>query len=185
MSRPKKDSLRRRLIIDLTFPKGQAVNSGIDIHSVLGRDITYSLPSIWDLTAYLAKLGRGAWIWVADLQRAYRQLRVDPLDSPFLGLQLDGEIYLDLCPSFGCRSSSAACQWTSNADTYIMTSAGFPTLTYLDDFARYAASYEQALLAYNHFKTLTTSLGRGEMSTTITDSPPIQTPWNCRSPSLN
>lgn len=124
MSRPKKDSAKRRIIIDLTFPEGKGVNSGIDIHSVLGRDISYSLPSVWDLTEHIKTLGPQSWIWIADLQRAYRQLRVDPIDTPLLGLQVDGGVYLDLCPSFGCRSSSAACQRTSNAVVYIMRRAG-------------------------------------------------------------
>lgn len=108
MSRPKKDTSKRRIIIDLTFPEGEGVNSAIDIHSVFGRDISYKLPSIWDLTAHLNTIGPGAWIWVADLQRAYRQLRVDPLDTPLLGQQVDEGIFLDLCPAFGCRCGLTA-----------------------------------------------------------------------------
>lgn len=109
MSRPKRDSTARRIIIDLTFPREEGVNQGIDIHSILGRDISYTLPNIWDLTTCLKNLGTEAWVWKADLQRAYRQLRVDPIDTPFFGMQaLEGN-YLDLCPSFGCRSSSATC----------------------------------------------------------------------------
>lgn len=78
MSRPKKDSHQRRIIIDLTYPQDGSVNQGIDIHSILGRDISYTLPNIWDLTTHLQTLGAGGWVWKADLQRAYRQLRVDP-----------------------------------------------------------------------------------------------------------
>lgn len=57
MSRPKKDSDSRRIIIDLTYPEGHGVNKGIDITSVLGRDISYTLPNIWDLTASLQNIG--------------------------------------------------------------------------------------------------------------------------------
>lgn len=159
MSRPKKDSDKRRIIIDLTFPQGHGVNQGIDIHAVLGKDITYSLPTIKDLTTRLQLLGPGAWIWVADLQRAYRQLRVDPLDTPFLGLQLDNNIFIDLCPSFGCRSSSAACQRTSNAVVYIMGCAGHVILAYLDDYIGCCATEREANLSYQHFQALLQQLG--------------------------
>lgn len=159
MSRPKKDTSKRRIIIDLTFPEGAGVNSGINIHSVFGRDISYKLPSIWDLTAYLQTIGPGAWVWIADLQRAYRQLRVDPLDTPLLGLRVDQGIYLDLCPAFGCRSSSAACQRTSNAVVYLMRQEGHVVYAYLDDYAGCSATQQQALLAYNTFKDLMKSLG--------------------------
>lgn len=159
MSRPKKDSTKRRIIIDLTYPEGNGVNSGINIHSVLGKDISYKLPSIWDLVAHLQSLGPGAWIWVADLQRAYRQLRVDPLDTPLLGLRVDGGIYLDLCPAFGCRSSSAACQRTSNAVVYIMRSMNHVVYAYLDDYTGCSATEQQALAAYSAFKHLADQLG--------------------------
>lgn len=159
MSRPKKDTNKRRIIIDLTYPEGSGVNSGIDIHSILGRDISYKLPSIWDLVAYLQTIGPGAWIWVADLQRAYRQLRVDPIDTPLLGLALDGAIYLDLCPAFGCRSSSAACQRTSNAVAYLMAQKGHTVYAYLDDYAGCSSSQQDAMTAYTYFRTLTDSLG--------------------------
>lgn len=159
MSRPKKDSTKRRIIIDLTFPGDDGVNGGIDIHSVLGRDISYKLPNIWDLTNHLKLLGPNAWIWKADLQRAYRQLRVDPLDCPLLGMQVDSGVFVDLCPSFGCRSSSAACQRTANAITYLMRTAGHTVYAYLDDFAGCAAAEQQAKKAYDTFIRLLEQLG--------------------------
>lgn len=159
MTRPKKDTQQRRIIIDLTFPQDEGVNQGIDIHSILGRDISYSLPNIWDLTTCLQTLGAGAWVWKADLQRAYRQLRVDPLDTPFLGMKVQGGTYIDLCPSFGCRSSSAACQHTSNALAYLMRKKGFITYAYLDDYAGCCATEEEATRAYNYFLALANHLG--------------------------
>lgn len=159
MSRPKKDSLQRRIIIDLTFPENEGVNSGINIHAVLGRDISYTLPNIWDLTASLKALGYNAWIWKADLQRAYRQLRIDPLDSPFLGLQLKKDVFVDLCPSFGCRSSSAACQRTSNAVNFLIRRQGHTVYAYLDDFAGCESTKQQAENAYLFFNNLLQDLG--------------------------
>lgn len=159
MSRPKKDSVKRRIIIDLTFPEGAGVNNGINIHSVLGRDISYTLPNIWDLLEHIKTIGSNSWVWVADLQRAYRQLRVDPLDTPLLGLQVDEGIFLDLCPAFGCRSSSAACQRTSNAVVYLMRQAGHMVYAYLDDYAGCSKTQTEALVAYNEFQHLMDQLG--------------------------
>lgn len=71
MTRPKKDSDLRRVIVDLSYPKGQDVNSSIDISSYLGRDISFKLPTISDLVAKLQMDGPDAYIWKADLCRAY------------------------------------------------------------------------------------------------------------------
>lgn len=159
MTRPKKQSSDRRVIVDLSFPAGEDVNSGIDITSILGKNTKYSLPSIADLISILQQLGPKAYIWKADLARAYRQLRLDPLDIPLMGFIFNESYYLDLCPPFGCRSSSAACQRVSNAVIYILAQAGFQALAYLDDYAGAHLSLEQANSAYHHFLRVTNSLG--------------------------
>lgn len=159
MTRPKKDSEARRVIVDLSFPAGADVNSGIDIDSFLGTNIRFTLPSIQDLITRLQLLGPNAQIWKADLSRAYRQLRIDPLDVPLLGIKFENKYYLDLCPAFGCRSSAAACQRTSSAVVYLMAQAGHHVMAYLDDFAGAHSDLEQANEAYDHFFALTDSLG--------------------------
>lgn len=94
MTRPKKGSETRRIIVDLTYPEGLAVNSGNQISDYLGRDITYSLPTVLDLIARLQDEGQGAFIWKADLARAYRQLRADPVDAALLGMMHRGKRYI-------------------------------------------------------------------------------------------
>lgn len=135
------------------------MNNGININAILGRDSSYSLPSITDLTNSIQRLGRGSSIWKADLSRAYRQLRVDPLDCPLLGMKVNENFYVDLCPSFGCRSSSAACQRTSNALAYIMAQKSCILLAYLDDYASSEATYNHALANYHLFIDTADSLG--------------------------
>lgn len=159
MTRPKKDSDNRRVIVDLSFPEGSAVNDGINIQSIYGVDTTYSLPSVQDLVAYIQAVKGTAWLWKADLSRAYRQLRVDPIDTPLLGVQFDGQIYVDLCPPFGCRSSSSACQRVSQAVVYLMAQEGFTVLAFLDDFAGCEMDRTKAEAAYACFIRLTTRLG--------------------------
>lgn len=159
MTRPKKNSLDRRVIVDLSFPPGSDVNSGIDITNILGQDVTYTLPSISDLIAKLQIEGPGAFIWKADLSRAYRQFRIDPLDAPLMGIQFNGLYYIDRCPAFGCRSSSAVCQRVANALVYILAQAGHFVLAYLDDFAGCSSQFLVASEAFTHFINVSNSLG--------------------------
>lgn len=159
MTRPKKDTEERRVIVDLSFPEGQGVNSGIDTHDYFGADITYTLPTISDLVTILQREGRGALVWKADLARAYRQLRVDPIDCPLLGMKLNGQYYLDLCPPFGCKTSSAACQRMSNALVHLMAKRGHTILAYLDDYAAAEASESKAKASFQSFMDLTQHLG--------------------------
>lgn len=159
MTRPKKETDSRRVIVDLSFPHGSAVNDGINIKSIYGRDTSYTLPTIGDLTTKVKEIGPTAWVWKADLARAYRQLRVDPLDAPLLGLKFRDDIYIDLCPSFGCRSSSGSCQGTSMAVCYLMAKKGWFILAFLDDFAGVQASEQDALQAYSDFLELAAQLG--------------------------
>lgn len=159
MTRPKKESAERRVIVDLSFPEGEGVNAGIDTHDYYGVDITYTLPTISDLVTILQREGRGALVWKADLARAYRQLRVDPLDCPLLGMKLHGEYYIDLCPPFGCKTSSAACQRMSNGVVHIMAKRGYQVLAYLDDYAAANSSLSEACESFNSFKQLAKHLG--------------------------
>lgn len=159
MSRPKRDSKERRIIIDLSYPKGQAVNDGIDITNHMGINITYSLPTITDLIERLKSQGTGLFLWKTDLSRAYRQIRVDPLDTPLLGMRVDNGIFLDLCPPFGCRSSAAICQRMANALVYLMRKEEKFILAYLDDFGGCSATREQAQEEYDTFKNIAKKLG--------------------------
>lgn len=159
MTRPKKDSAKRRVIVDMSFPEGSAVNDGINISSIYGSDTTYTLPSINNLTTKLQTIGKPAWMWKADLSRAYRQLRIDPIETPLLGLSINSQVYLDLCPSFGCRSSSGACQRVSAAVSYLMAQQGFTIFAFLDDYAGIEETQQQAIDAYHYFIHLTSDLG--------------------------
>lgn len=176
MTRPKRDSDKRRVIVDMSYPDGQGVNDGIKISSIYGRDTTYTLPSIKDLAALIQNVQGTAWLWKADLARAYRQLRVDPIDTPLLGFSVDSNTFLDLCPSFGCRSSSGACQRVSAAVVYLMASKGFKLLAFLDDFAGCEDSLDRATLAYNTFLDLTATLGL-QLALDKCQAPSTQMQW--------
>ena len=159
MTRDKPDGSGKRVIIDLSFPHGSSVNDGILKNFHQGEDFSYTLPSALDLANQMLDAGRGCFMWKADLERAYRQLRVDPLDYPLLAIKHKGGIYIDICPSFGCRSSSAAQQRVSNAVVFMMDKGGHKLLAYVDDFCGLATSQEAAQAGFITFHDLTLSLG--------------------------
>ena len=159
MTRPKKDSHERRVIVDLSYPPGFGVNAGIPSHFFQGEERDYSLPSIGDLITKVKGGGRGCLIWKADLSRAYRQLRTDPMDTPLLAIYHRGSYYLDLCPPFGCKPSGSFCQRTTNAVVFMMGIKGHHALAYVDDFCGAAADGNKAQQAYNDFQTLANELG--------------------------
>ena len=124
-----------------------------------GTKIDFSLPSVSHLAEKMIDLGKGAYMWTIDLTRAYRQLRICPLALPLLGLQNKDSYYIDICPSFGCRSSAYACARTTAAIVWLLTQQGITTFCYLDDFVGIATTLEQARKDYNTALSLLTYLG--------------------------
>ena len=155
MTRDKPDGSGKRVIIDLSYPVGASVNDGI----LKSKDPQYSLPTPLDLADLMLREGRGCFMWKSDLSRAYRQLRVDPLDYPLLAIQHKGLTFVDICPSFGCRASGSAQQRVSNAVVHLMQGRGHDVLAYVDDFCGIAASPNAATSGFNEFHTLTDQLG--------------------------
>lgn len=158
MTRPKRDSDKWRIIVDLSFPHGATVNDGIDNHNHLGSDITYSLPTITDLVTRRQDQGTAAYLWKADLTCAYRQLRADPLDTPLLGIKVGTDIYLNLCPPFVANHLPLYAKgWQTLLSTY---------LTYLDDYEGCDATLHEATRSYNTFRLVCKILGREQVLST-------------------
>lgn len=159
MTRAKKGTNEWRIIVDLSFPQGSSVNDGINPEDHLGINITYTLPTIADLITQLQLHGPGAFMWKADLRRAHRQIRIDPLDSLFLGIMIGDDFYLDRCPPFGCRSSASICLRMANGLVFIMAKEGYNITAYLNDFGGCHPSLHQANNTYHRFLQLTKQLG--------------------------
>ena len=75
-TRPKKESAKRRIIMDLSFPMGRSVNDGIDKNTYNGEQIRLTYPSIDTLAQRIAQLGPGCLIWKKDLLCYFRQVPV-------------------------------------------------------------------------------------------------------------
>ena len=157
MTRPKRDSTDFRVILDMSYPPGDGVNAYIPASALDGAEFKLRLPSPLDLAYRMRQCGRGCLLFKADLSRAYRQLRSDPLDWPLLGIHWDEEDYVDVSVPFGLRHGASACQRTTEAVARVVKEeSGAIVHPYIDDTA--AASIP--LEAQAHYNNLLEVMGR-------------------------
>lgn len=78
MTREKKNSTERRVVVDLSFPPGHSVNAGVEKNWLEGVERKVRLPGADDLAEQMLINGQGSLFWSADLARCYRQLKVSP-----------------------------------------------------------------------------------------------------------
>ena len=86
MTRFKPNSSNRRVIIDLSWPKGFSVKDGVEKDGYMGAEFRLTFQTLDDLMQRLVKLGKGTHIYKVDISRAFRHVKVDPLDYDLLGL---------------------------------------------------------------------------------------------------
>ena len=129
---PKKDSLERRVIVDLSFPENNSVNDGILKDQYLGENIAVHYPTVDDLISLIKKKGKGCLLYKRDLKRAYRQIFIDPGDIHLLGYKWKGHIYFDRVLTMGLRSAAYICMRTTSAIRFICSQHGIEILNYLD-----------------------------------------------------
>jgi hypothetical protein len=155
---PKKNKSDRRVISDLSFPHGSAVNDGIPKGYYLDEEVVLSFPSVDALASRLQAVGPSALMFKKDLQRAYRQFRTDPGDTHLLGYFWQGDLYLDLALAMGIRSAAHLCQRVTSAVKFIYSKAGYILHNYIDDLA-VCCGREEADSAFNILEDLLLKLG--------------------------
>ena len=69
-----------------------------------------------------------------DIARAFRNLRIDPVDAFRFGIQWQDQYFLDVSAVFGWIFGTAAFQMTSDAILYIMRHETDSLFAYIDDF---------------------------------------------------
>ena len=159
MTRTKKDSMHRRVIMDLLWPPDASVNDAIQGEWYVDGKMSITLPTVDYMEGRLLQLGRGAYLYKTDLARGYRQLRVDPGDWPLLGFTHEGKYYFDLCPPFGLRTSALCMQRTSEAISWIHGQRGYLSRPYLDDFGGAERSLLRAERALEELQGIMRDLG--------------------------
>ena len=117
MTRPKANSNKRRVIMDMSWPKGYSVNARVDKNMYMGSEFKLMFSTIDDLMSLLV---RGAHI--------YKIVSHLPIDYDLLGLQWN-DAYIDIRLLSGARPFSQFFQRTSDA-------IRFPVIN-IDDFLQY------------------------------------------------
>lgn len=133
MSREKRGSEERRVIIDMTYPPETSVNSYIFKNTVLGTPRDHALPNVDSFVEELVKIGPGAVMSSTDVSRAYKNFRSDPLDWPLLAFRWDDRFYCDISMPFGARASSCHMQRVANAIVRMLKERDVIAKMYIDD----------------------------------------------------
>ena len=130
---PKSDG-SRRVIVDLSYPIGDSVNSGISKDMYEGEVCSLTFPRVDDLVERIKEKGSGCALFKMDLKRCYRQLPVCPGDYHLLAYSWKSEIFVDRVLPMGLRSAALICQRLTSAVNYIFSLEGGSSENYLDDF---------------------------------------------------
>ena len=84
------------------------------------------------------------YMFKVDVERAFRNLRIDPLDYKSLGLYWKNGYYIDTGVPFGLIFGSFYCQKTTDSIRYIMKAHGFTIFNYSDDLISINTSLQEA-----------------------------------------
>ena len=134
-TRPKKESSERRIIMDLSFPIGDSVNSGINKDVYRGSPVTLRLPGVDALLEVIYAKGRACKIFRRDLKAAYKQIPVCVGEICLLGYVHRGLLYFDVTLLMGLTNSAYICQRVTDMIMYIYRKEGYAGTNYLDDLA--------------------------------------------------
>lgn len=109
---PKKDTVERRVILDLSTHGGGGVNGGINKDLYLGEEVHLKYPNVDALVEIIKSKGPGCLCFKRDLSRAYRQINIDPHDVHLVGYRWRDHLYFDRVLSMGLCSAAQICQRT-------------------------------------------------------------------------
>ena len=155
---PKRNSSKLRVVHDFSFPDGASVNSGIPKDSYLDNDHKLQLPGVDRLIQFIRSHGPHCLIYEKGLARAFRQITVDPRDVPFLGFDVNNQLYFHTRFPFGLRSATMVCQRVTKAVIHILSSESYLADVYIDDFYGVEKT-ELAGVAFNRMTELFKELG--------------------------
>ena len=118
LTRPK-DGDKRRVIVDLSFGKGDAVNQVTDKTTYEGIEFSLQLPTLDHVLAQILELKQPKLIKV-DVSRAFRNVPIDPRDAIKCGFQQDGSYFIDKCLVFGSVNGTFIFQRISDAIRHML-----------------------------------------------------------------
>ena len=111
-----------------------SVNASVQKDIYLGTQYALNYPCIDSITDALCKLGPATKIYKIDISRAFRQIKIDPMDIDLLGLKFQNKYFIDKSVPFRYQNGSQIFQRYTDAIRFTMRQHGFPYLfNYIDD----------------------------------------------------
>ena len=156
LSRPK-DGNDRRIVLDLSYPKGKSVNVLVNKESYDGIAYKLKFPSTDHICEAISQYD-DPYISKIDISRAFRQLRIDPADALKLGIVWKGQFFIDTHCAFGFVHSSGIYTLLSQLIEHIMRSEGHKMFGYLDDYVL-VSDYTNAETSFRALYELLLELG--------------------------
>lgn len=134
-TRPKKDSIKRQVITDLSWGECGGVNGGIPDNSYLDSPMVLLYPSVDSICFRAFQLGPGRALgYKKDIARAFRWINLCPRDWPLMGTSWEGALYFDKVAVMGCRTCPYMMQRVSGLYRHWMADLGYTLFNYVDDF---------------------------------------------------
>ena len=129
---------RFRLIVDLSAPRGDSVNDAIN-----PEHCSLHYISVREAAKMVALCGPGTLLAKLDLKSAYRQVPVHPADQHLLGIQWQGDTFVDKALPFGLRSAPIIFTAVADGLAWAFQQEGIiNVIHYLDDFLLWARAGE-------------------------------------------
>ena len=157
-TRPKKLSMKRRILMDLLWPEGYAVNDGIPGDTYMGQPIALVYPNVDLLCRRAAELGSECMGFKLDLDCAFKQIVMSPDAWLILGIFLAQYLFYDKTAIMGSRSAPYVCQRMTSFICHIMNSINYFIANYVDDFMGLEHA-DRVWAAYNALGNLLRDLG--------------------------
>lgn len=159
MTRPKAESSKRRIIVDLSFPRGDNVNAFVYKNMLFGGYHEHRLPTVADTVDQIESMGFRTMLGTIDIERAYRNIPVCPLDLPLLGIRVGGKFFIDASMPFGARNSSLNMQLIAQFIVRCLQACGINCQMYLDDMVVQLSPFEDYHARFSEIMALYRALG--------------------------
>ena len=102
-----KEGDSQRIIVNLSYPEGNSVNSNILNNEYDSYKFQLSYPSVDDIVNHIANSNFNLLLYKLDISRAFRNLRIDTLDYGIMGIHWDDKYFIDIRVVFGFKHGSA------------------------------------------------------------------------------
>ena len=128
---PKSTPGEFRLIFDLSYPHGSSINSGIS-----KEDSSVIYTNFDEVIRMVREEGPGSHLFKIDIKSAFRLIPIHPDDFSLLGMEFQGQYYIDKCLPFGLSVSCSIFEKFSTFLEWIIrrNTNSNQMIHYLDDF---------------------------------------------------